>query len=353
MTEALIPCPHFGTCGGCAMQDRSDADVADWKRRQVVSALAEHGIKAEIRQLHTSPPQSRRRAVLSGRRTKKTTQLGFYARRSETLVSIETCLVLHPDIMAALPDLHRVVKVAATRSSVVRISVTVSAKGLDVAVGDARARDASLDLAAPQLARGFARLTWNDEVLIQNAVPIQTMDGIEVVPPPGGFLQATECAQDVMIATVCTALGKVGTVADLFAGSGTFSLPMARFGAVHAVENDAAALASVDAAWRQATGLHLVTTELRDLFRRPFLASELARFDAVVLDPPRAGAAAQIAEIAKSQVSRVVYVSCNPASFARDAAQLISAGFALDFVDAIDQFRWSNHVEIVAGLTRR
>lgn len=353
MTDLVFPCPHFGTCGGCSMQDQSDADVAEWKRRQVVAALAERGIDAPIRRQHVSPPQSRRRAVLSGRRTKKTTQLGFFARRSEVLVSIETCSVLHPDIMRALPALHRIVRAAATRTSVVRLSVTVSDAGLDVAVTDARTRDRALDLAAGELAHGLARLSWNGEVLIQNEAPVHRMGGFDLVPPPGGFLQATLPAQEAMIAAVGDAVGQAQTVADLFAGSGTFALPLSGQADVHAVEGEAASLDALDRAWRAVPGGRAITTEVRDLFRRPLMADELAKYDAIVLDPPRAGAAAQCAEIAQSGVRSLAYVSCNPASFARDVAALTAHGYQLDFVDVIDQFRWSTHVELVTGLRLR
>lgn len=351
MAEAL--CPHFGVCGGCTMQDRSDAEVAAWKRGLVEAALNERGLEADIRAVHTSPSHSRRRAVLSGRRTKKTTQLGFFGRRSDVLVPITDCAVVDPRIMDAWDGLHRIVRAAASRSGTVRLAVTVSDAGLDVAASNARARDARLDAMVGDLAHGLARLSWNGELLVQHAAPVQRFGQANVVPPAGGFLQATKAGEAAIQDAVRRAVGNAAPVLDLFAGAGTLALALADRAEVHAVEADGEALDALDAGWRNARDLRAVTTERRDLFRRPLLGSELTRFRAVVLDPPRAGAAAQVEEIAGSTVGRLAYVSCNPASFARDAGRLAQAGFGIDWIQVIDQFRWSNHVELVAGLTRR
>lgn len=184
------------------------------------------------------------------------------------------------------------------------------------------------------------------------APPAQSFDGIRVVPPPGAFLQATDHGQSVLIAAMTEAVQGADRVADLFAGCGTFALPLSRAAAVHAIEGARDMLEALDDSWRKAEGLKKVTTEPRDLFRNPLLPDELNRFDALVLDPPRAGAEAQVAEFAKSKIAQIGFVSCNPVTFARDASVLIAAGFRLDWVQVVDQFRWSSHIELAARFSR-
>ncbi|MFN3613359.1 MAG: class I SAM-dependent RNA methyltransferase, partial [Rubrimonas sp.] len=202
----------------------------------------------------------------------------------------------------------------------------------------------------------LARLTYDGDVVAIRRDPRQIMGGVPVTPSPGGFLQAVADAEKALVEAVREVVGDATRIADLFAGCGAFTFPLAARASVHAVEGDAAALMALDAAWRAARGLsgglRGVTTEARDLFRRPLLADELRRFDAVVIDPPRAGAAAQTAQIAASPIERVAFVSCNPATFARDARTLVDAGFDLTWVQPIDQFRWSPHVELAAEFVR-
>jgi len=201
-------------------------------------------------------------------------------------------------------------------------------------------------------AQGFARLSWDGETVATIQPPRVMFDGIAVTPPPGAFLQATAEGEAALRASVTEALGDAATIADLFAGCGTFALSLARGAQVHAVEGEASLVAALDAGWRQAQGLKTVSTEVRDLFRRPLLTGDLARFDGVVIDPPRAGAEAQMRELANSDVQRIASVSCNPVTFARDTAILIEGGFRLNWIDVVDQFRWSPHVELVASLER-
>ncbi|MEO0390996.1 MAG: RsmD family RNA methyltransferase, partial [Pseudomonadota bacterium] len=198
----------------------------------------------------------------------------------------------------------------------------------------------------------IARLSWDDEVIALLVPPRQRFGPAQVTPPPGAFLQATEMAQKQLQDAVLTLTKGAGAVLDLFAGCGTFALPLAARARVHAVEGDRAMTQALEAGWRNCPGLRPLTAQTRDLFRNPLLPDELSRFDAVVIDPPRAGASAQVAQIAKSDVPRVAYVSCHPATFARDAAGLISAGFTMGAVQPIDQFRWSPHIELVAAFTR-
>lgn len=352
----VVPsCPQFGACGGCALQHAGDAFVADWKSDVVRRALAARGLDAPLRPIAVSPPGSRRRATFAGRRTRNSVLIGFHGRRSGTIVPVTGCTVLRPEILAALPGLAPLVRAGASRSSVLRLAVTSGPAGLDLDVADGRPLDSGLrvELAALAALAGLARLTWSGEVLAQARPPVQTFGAARVVPPPAGFLQATAEAEAALVAAVREAVGPARRVADLFAGCGTFSLPLAAAADVLAVEGDAAAVAALAAGWRASPGLHRVVAARRDLFQRPLLARELAGLDAVVIDPPRAGAEAQAREIAASGVPVVASVSCNPVTFVRDAAILVAAGYAIDWVQPVDQFRWAPHVEIVARLSRR
>ncbi|WP_414898944.1 class I SAM-dependent RNA methyltransferase [Rhodovulum sp. YEN HP10] len=348
------PCRHFASCGGCALQHGSDAFVAGWKTQVVDRALAGQGLEAPLRPILTSPPASRRRAVLAGRRTRKGALVGFHARASEVLVEIPDCRLLHPDLMAAFPACEAATVLGASRKGALVIALTRSEDGVDMAVTDAKPLDTALrmDLAALAETHDLARLSWNGEQLAERRPPRQAMGRAHVVPPAGAFLQATEAGQAALTQAVGAALGQVRSVADLFAGCGTFALPLAATAEVHAVEGSAPMLAALDRGWRGTPGLKRVTTEVRDLFRRPLLASELSRFEAVAIDPPRAGAEAQCTEIAGSDLARVAMVSCNPVTFARDAKRLCSSGFRIDWVQPVDQFRWSGHVELVAQFSR-
>ena len=347
-------CPHFGVCGGCALQHASDGFLADWKTQMVAAALAARGLSAPLRLIAVSPPGTRRRVTFAGRRTRKTVVAGFHGRSDATLIAITACAVAHPAIVAALPVCAALVGLTASRSGEVRLSVTVTEGGLDIDLAGQKPLDGPLRalLAQAAAAADMARLSYGGETVAQRRPPHQRFGRALVAPPPGGFLQATREGEAALLAAVAEAVGDAATVADLFSGSGTFALPLAERAAVRAVEADAAALAALDAAWRATPGLRAVAVETRDLKARPLMAAELNRFDAVVFDPPRAGAAAQAAQIAGSAVSRVAAVSCNPATFARDARTLIDGGYRLDWVQPVDQFRWSPHVELVGAFTK-
>ena len=345
-------CRHFGVCGGCLLQHGAPDFLAEWKSGLVVKALQAQGIEAPVRQVHSSPPASRRRVVFSGRRTKKTVQLGFFERRSEILVPISECHLLVPEIMQAFETLQALVRLAATRTSVVKVAVATSHSGLDVAVTNGRILDRHGLEQVALIAGEFARLSWNGDVVLQQRPPAQKFATALVVPPPGAFLQATAEGEAALVASVLEGVGPARQVIDLFSGCGTFSLPLATVCEVHAVEFDGDMTDAMMAGWREATRLKTLTSEVRDLFRRPVLRSELNRWDAVVLDPPRAGAEAQVKEIAASDVSRVVHVSCNPVTFAREAKTLTEAGFTLEWINVVDQFLWSAHVELVGCFCR-
>lgn len=342
------PCAHFRACGGCALQHASDSFLADWKTQVIGTALAAQGLAAPLRPIDTSPHHARRRATLAGRRTKKGALVGFHARRSDTIVAISECTILHPDLLALIPVLARITRLGASRSATIAFALTHSTGGIDCAVTGAKPLDEALRLTLPQFLPHFARLTWEGETVFTTSPPVQHFGGTAVIPPPGAFLQATPQGEAALVAAVAEAVGAARQIADLFAGCGTFTLPLAQGAAIHAVEGATTMTAALDHAIRHATGLKPVTTETRDLFRRPLLPDELARFDAVVIDPPRAGAEAQVAQIAAARVPHIAYVSCNPVSFARDANSLTTAGYHLDWVQPVDQFRYSAHVELAA-----
>jgi len=352
--RVAAPCRHFKSCGGCAMQHASDDFVAGWKAGIVRKALENQGLAGEIAGVETSPPGSRRRAKLSGRKTKGGALVGFHARASDQIVAVPECKLLSPALLATLPALERLTQMAASRSAEVGLTVTQSLAGPDISVETDRplTRELREEIARWAEDNRIARLVWAGEQVAMRAPPVQRFGRADVVPPPGAFLQATPQGEAALLAQVQRITAGARRIADLFAGCGTFALPLSERAEVHAVEGDAAMLAALDRGWRQAGGLSRITTEARDLFRRPLLPDELARFDAVVLDPPRAGAEAQVTEIARSSVRTVAMVSCNPVTFARDARLLTAAGFALQPVTVVDQFRWSPHIEIVAAFTR-
>jgi len=231
------------------------------------------------------------------------------------------------------------------------VQVTLSESGLDVAVSGGKELDSSLEITLAQEAErlDLARLAWDGEVIAMRRPPFQQFGAARVVPPPGAFLQATQDGEAVLLAAVRDITEGAKRIADLFAGCGTFALPLAEGAEVHAVEGDRTMTQALDRGWREAQGLKKVTTKARDLFRNPMLSDEFRKFDAVVIDPPRAGAEAQIGELAAARVPVIAHVSCNPVTFARDAAWLIAAGYRMGPVRVVDQFRWSAHVELVAG----
>lgn len=352
--RVAAPCPHYRTCGACALQHASDAFVARWKAGVVRAALAAQGLEAPIHGIATSPPRSRRRAVLHGRRLKGGPVVGFHGRAPDSLVAVPGCLVLTPAIMAGMPALEALTSLAASRRTTVDLAVTDTDSGLDVAVSGAHPLDPGRRVAAAGIAgqHDLARITWNGETVAQTQAPILRFGPATVTLPPGAFLQATRPGEAALLSAVSEAVREARAVVDLFAGCGTFALPLSRNAAVHAVEGDAGLLAALEHGGRHAEGIRRVTVELRDLFRNPLGPDELGRFDAAVIDPPRAGARAQTEAIAASRLSRLAAVSCNPVTFARDARLLAAAGFRLDRVQVVDQFRWSTHVELAAAFVR-
>lgn len=348
------PCTHAKTCGGCLMQHASDTFVTDWKEGIVRGALSGQGLSAPFRPTVTSPPRSRRRATLAARKTKGGALIGFHQRGSDLIIPVPNCQLLHPDLMATIPALEALTRLGGSRTGELGLTVTRSLAGPDVAVTGGKPLDPAmqLDLARIAESHGIARLTWDGEVVALRAQPMQRFGAALVAPPPGAFLQATAEGEAALLAAVRDAVGPARRITDLFAGCGTFALPLAEQAEIHAVEGDAAMTAALEKGWRQAQGLKKLTTEARDLFRRPLEPDEFKGIDAVVIDPPRAGAEAQIATLAAAAVPVIAMVSCNPVTFARDTRALVGAGYRLDWVQVIDQFRWSSHVELVARLSR-
>ncbi|KEP70440.1 RNA methyltransferase [Thioclava dalianensis] len=352
--RVAAPCPHYRACGGCAIQHASEEFTARWKGDVVRQALAARGIEAPEVPVDTSPLRSRRRATLAGRRTKKGAMIGFHARASDTLVEVPNCLILRPELMAVIPALNEATLIGGSRKGEIAFALSHSEAGVDVSATGGKETDRKQFEALADLARrsDLARLSWNGEVIAERHAPLQRFGAAQVAPPPGAFLQATAHGEAALVAFVRDAVGDVAQVADLFAGCGTFSLPLAAQAEVHAVEAWAAMTEALDQGWRQSKGLHRLSTEARDLFRRPLLPDEINRYDAVVIDPPRAGAESQVREICSSRLRRLVHVSCNPVTFAREAATLIGAGFRLERLLVVDQFRFSAHVEVAALFTR-
>lgn len=347
------PCVHARTCGGCMMQHAANGFVADWKTAIVRGALAAQGLEADLRPIITSPPRSRRRATLAARRTKGGVLMGFHARASEVLVPVPNCQLLHPDLMAAFPALEEIVKLGGSRTTELDLAVTRTSSGPDVAVSGGKPADAALQLELARLteAHGLSRLTWNGEIVALRAQPMIRLGRANVPLPFGAFLQATAEGEAALLAAVIESVGSAKRITDLFSGIGTFSLPLAEKAEVHAVETDAKMLAALDKGFRMGEGLKRVTHEVRDLFRRPLEPDEFKYVEAVVIDPPRAGAEAQSHTLARSKVPMIAAVSCNPATFARDAKILIAGGYRLNWVQVVDQFRWSPHVELAAQFT--
>ena len=346
-------CRHFGQCGGCALQHLETSHYSDWKRQQVVTTLAARGIETDVSSLVPALPGSRRRATFAVTRTKKGATIGYYARATHTIVDIKECPLVVPEIEKALDALATIVVPGLSRKGRASLLVTATETGLDVSVsGGKEAPDGALraELAKNAAVVDLARLTWDGDILTERRAPRVTFSGLHVAPPPGAFLQATKAGEETLVRLVLEAVGDAKRVIDLFAGCGTFAAALAVKSSVLAVEGEAKSLAAFDRALReQGPGKGLKPVELltRDLFRRPLHMSEFLKTDAVVFDPPRAGAAAQVEMLAQSSVPVIVGVSCNPATFARDARTLIDGGYKLASVTPVDQFLWSPHIELV------
>ncbi|CAM9545958.1 unnamed protein product, partial [Phaeothamnion confervicola] len=363
--RVTAPCRHFTECGGCALQHLSDLFVADWKREQIIDALAHRGLHdVTVRPTQTMPPASRRRAAFTAEHGADGIQIGFHARMSKRLVPVSECTVLDKNIVQALPGLEKMLAPLLRHGQSVRLLVTQTGTGLDVDVqfGSGQKAEPNLRLrtllAASADRLDLARLSWNGVILLERRKPQIVMGGTPVSPPPGAFLQASSQGEAALIALVLEALGtktlgtKGARILDLFAGCGTFTFPVASHARVHAVEGDRAMTEAIRQAANQRQGLKQIEASHRDLQRGPLSIEELKPYAAVIFDPPKAGARAQADQIAASQIHKVIAVSCAPATFARDARSLVDGGFLLRWVAPADQFRWSAEVELVALFER-
>lgn len=346
-------CPHFGTCGGCSLQDLPPDAYRAKKRDAVVIALKRAGVEAVVEEPVIVPPRSRRRAVFKIKSLPEGLHIGFHAAKSHTVIDMHHCDVLTPGLFALVGTLRERLEPLFGVGEAAELHVTQTDTGFDCAFRW-RARltptlAAALSSALSGL--GIARLTMGRDMVFETALPAIHLGGVKVTLPPNPFLQSTAEGEAALQAQVQEAVGKAKTVADLFAGVGTFALPLARNARIHAVEQEGSALTALADAAR-APGLKPVTTEIRDLFKLPLTPAELAGYDAVVLDPPRAGAEAQAKALVRSKVPVLAYASCDAASFARDAAILVAGGYRIGPVTPIDQFLWSSHIEVAGSFKR-
>ncbi len=354
--ERIEPvCKHFGACGGCALQHWSLAEYHLWKRSLVVEALAQANVVAPVGDLIDAHGAGRRRAVLHARRgTHDVLEVGFTAPRAHHIVAIDECPILAPGLGGALRAAWAIAEMLKPAGKPLDIQATATDSGLDIDVRGSGALNAERlsELARIAEAQSLARLTRHGELVAQRTQPLLQVGRAYVPLPPGAFLQATAEGEKTLARLVVEHIGKAKRVADLFAGIGTFALRLAETVRVSAADSDAGMIKALERGASTASGLKPVEAQTRDLFRRPFMASELKALDAVVFDPPRQGAEAQARELAKSAVPVVVAVSCDAATFTRDAKILIDGGYKLAAVTPVDQFRYSHHVEIVAKFVR-
>jgi 23S rRNA (uracil1939-C5)-methyltransferase len=347
-------CPHFGSCGGCAVQHMSKQLYRAWKRDIVVQAFASRGLAPVVADL-IRPEGKRRRATFTARKTNSSVLLGFHEAGSHQLVDIDVCPVMEPAIVSGLPALRKLIEPMLSRKGEARITVTMSSGGLDIAIAEIeRTLDSGLRSTLAQAARtgGFARVSFGGDTAYEALQTGLAFGTVDVVLPPGGFVQAVAAAEETMAGLVMQAIGKSKSVADLFSGIGAFAFRLAARCRVFAADSDRPAIAALLAAQKTARKIKPITAIVRDLYREPLSAMELKDFDALVFDPPRAGAEAQARMIARSKVKTVVAVSCNPATLARDARILVDGGYALGDVTPIDQFHYAPHVECVAVFRR-
>jgi len=344
-------CRHFGVCGGCSLQHWSLAEYHLWKRSLVVEALAQAKVIAPVGDLIDAHGAGRRRAVLHARRGPgDVLEVGFTAPRAHHIVAIDACPILAPGLDGAIPAAWAIAETLKPTGKPLDIQTTATDSGLDVDVrgsGNLNAERLAA-LARVAEAHSLARLTRHGELVAQRTQPVLRVGRAQVPLPAGAFLQATAEGEATLARQVVSQVGKAKRVADLFAGIGTFALHLAERARVSAADGDSNAVKALERAAATTSGLKPIEAQARDLFRRPFVASELKACDAVVFDPPRQGAEAQARELGKSAVPIVVAVSCDAATFARDAKILIDGGYKLDSVTPIDQFRYSYHVEVVA-----
>ena len=348
------PCRHFPECGGCQLQHLTDAAYAEYCISRVAGALVQHGLTTEIRIPHLSPPRTRRRAALRALRAGGKMLIGFNAAGSNRIVDMHECHILDPRLFELVAPLRGLLRTILPPRRTAELQLTLVDQGVDLAIRgvEVAGLQATEQLTALCEERRLARLAIDEgyglEIRYEPVPATVTLGGLTVAFPPSSFLQATQDGEEVLVAAVREAVGDAPRTADLFAGLGTFALSLdGQVTAAEAARDSAQALKMVAA--RAGRPMRI---EHRDLYRRPLDATELDEFEAVVLDPPRAGAIEQVRQLASSAVPRIAYVSCNPATFARDAEMLVSGGYTLDWAKPVGQFRWSTHIELAAAFSR-
>ena len=348
-------CPWFGRCGGCAAQHMSDALYRDWKRGLVVEALRRAGVEARVGPLVDAHGAGRRRATFHARFPHGAPdEVGFMRARSHDIVAIDACPLFAPAMAGAVEAARALSADLRGLGKALDIGVTATSEGLDVDLRGSGPLELTetRKLTRTADALDLARLSNHGAVIVERRPPRVAFGEVRVTLPPGGFLQATEAGETKLAAFAEEALAGARTVADLFCGAGAFALRLARRHEMHGFDSDGAAIAALERGAAAAQGLRRAVSATRDLFQRPLRADELAAFDGVLFDPPRAGAEAQAREFAASALPLVVAISCNAATFARDARILIDGGYGMGTVIPLDQFRSSPHVEIAAVFRR-
>ena len=350
-------CRHFGKCGGCQLQHVAEPALADFVRDRVVGGLEGQEVTGiQVLPAALSAERSRRRAALTALRTGKPVAIGFNAAQSNQIVDMRMCPLLVPELFALIAPVRELLVMIAQTRRPVKVKMQMLDQGVELILEGVKAEglDAAMALQDFAGAHKLARFAIDQgdglEILWQPEPPTMRFGDVTVEVPPFAFLQPTSAGQAALVEAVTKAIGDAATVADLFAGVGTFALSVQAGRKIYAAEGARDAIAALAGAANRARAI--VATEHRDLFRRPLVPAELNRFGAIILDPPRAGAEEQVKQLAASAAPVIAYVSCNPASFARDAKTLIDGGYTLDWVQPVGQFRWSTHVELAARFSR-
>lgn len=348
-------CPHFGTCGGCAIQHWQDDAYRNWKRQLVVDTLNHSGIGCEVLDLIDAHGTGRRRMTLHARQSPQgILRVGFAAAGRHEIIAIDHCPILDPAMHGAIEAANEIAELLRPVSKPLDIQITAADNGLDVDVRGSGPLGTALLSALSKLAEkhNLARLTRHGELVIMRKPPVVRIGKAQVTLPPGSFMQPTAVGEETLAALAFERCKGAKHIADLFCGFGPFAFRLAEKFKVAAFDSDAAAVTALQNAVKLTQGLKPIKAEARDLFRRPLMPQELRDYDCVVFDPPRQGAQAQAQQLAASKIALAVAVSCNPATFARDARILIDGGFKIDSVTPVDQFRHTPHVELVARFRR-
>ena len=354
--ERIVPfCPHFGVCGGCAIQHWEIERYRAWKHQLVVETLKQAKLACEVSPLIDAHGLGRRRITLHARMgVHDVLKVGFTAVNSHDVIPVDRCPILDPGLSGALDAAWALAEPLISAAKPLDIQITATDSGLDVDVRGSGPLASAMITALSRICEQhrLARLTRHGELVLMRSPPVVSIGTAQVTLPPGSFLQATVAGEETLAALVAEACGRAKNIADLFCGVGPFALRLAAKARIAAFDSDAGAVTALQKAATATSGLKPVKAETRDLFRRPLVAQELRDFDAIVFDPPRQGAQAQALQLAASKIGTVVAVSCNVATFARDARILVDGGFRLEKVTPVDQFRYTPHVELVALLTR-